>query len=168
MTVSPPSLTRSTHAPAREHYRRVDSRGRRSAPATRVGSRVGQSVGHRRNIDHHLRHLTGQGGGQARGRTADLPIRSRTRRSPLDTARRCPPAAGLSNGIAYQYRTFASKYRRNVGVKWGVDLGWALRNSFVPKQHGHRITPPFCKETCTGCPARSVLITCAVLITALY
>jgi hypothetical protein len=28
----------------------------------------------------------------------------------------------------------------------------SLCDSFVPKQHGHRITPPFCEETCTGAP----------------
>ena|SRR6185312_3629319 len=56
--------------------------------------------------------------------------------------------------------------RRNVGVKWGVDLEEIATRFLRPKQHGHHITPPFCEETCTV-PRRLRLITCAVLTTAL-
>lgn len=60
--------------------------------------------------------------GQGRGRTAVLPIRSRTRWSAPDTTQQCPLAARLPNGTSYRCRTFDTMYRRNVGVKWGVDL----------------------------------------------
>jgi len=56
------------------------------------------------------------------GRTTELPIRSRTRWLSPDTTQQCPLAARLPNGTAYRCRTFATMYRRNVGVKWGVDL----------------------------------------------
>src|SRR5262245_11572113 len=56
-------------------------------------------------------------GGQGRGRTADLPIRSQTRWSAPDAAQQCRVAAVLADRNAYQCRIFATIYQRNVGVE---------------------------------------------------